>query len=90
MIAYGNGEPQRCAANLIMMVRGECPYDRLRGIDGDITDAPMTGAFGLVAEDVSWTLKCYEPRADAQDTALLIEDVIKGKFRIGTSVVVGE
>ena len=44
----------------------------------------------VVAEDVSWTLKYYEPRADAQDTALLIEDVIKGKFRIGTSIVVGE
>lgn len=90
MLAMRNGTAQQCACNLLMMVRGECPYDRLRGLDGDITDAPMTGAFGMVAEDVSWVLKYYEPRADAQDTALLIEDVIKGKFRIGTSIVVGE
>lgn len=90
MLSTGNGTPQQCAANLLMMIRGECPYDRLRGLDGDITDAPVTGAFGLVAEDVGWTLKYYEPRADAQDTALLMEDVIKGKFRIGTSIAVGE
>lgn len=90
MLAMRNGTAQRCACNLLQMIRGECPYDRMRGLDGDITDAPMTGAFGMVAEDVSWTLKYYEPRADAQDTALLIEDVIKGKFRIGASIVVGE
>lgn len=90
MLASGNGSAQQCARNLIDMIRGECPYDRLRGLDGDLTDTPMTGAFGLVAEDVGWTIKYYEPRADAQDTALLIEDAIKGRFRVGTSIVTGE
>ena len=38
MRAQGNGTPQICAANLLRTVRGEVPYDRLRGRDGTLID----------------------------------------------------
>lgn len=89
MKAEGNGSAQTCAYNLLSMVRGEVPYDRLRGMDAGITDAPMTTAFGRVAENVNWVLKYYEPRASTEDTSLLIEDVVKGKFKIAAAVATG-
>lgn len=89
MRAQGNGGAQVCAYNLLSTIRGEVPFDRLRGMDGAITDAPMTTAFGKIAEDVTWVLKYYEPRTNTEDTSLLIEDVAKGRFRIAAALQVG-
>lgn len=40
MLASNNGDPRQCAANLLKLTRGENPYDRIKGIDAAITDAP--------------------------------------------------
>ena len=34
MQAHGNGNPETCASNLLRTIRGEVPYDRVRGRDG--------------------------------------------------------
>lgn len=89
MLATGNGTAGQCARNLLSIVRGECPYERCKGLDADLTDAPMTGVFGRVAEDVSWVLKYYEPRVSPEDTSLMIENVLQGKFKIGAAMSIG-
>lgn len=44
MLASNNGDPRQCAANLLKLTRGENPYDRIKGIDAAITDAPSASA----------------------------------------------
>lgn len=62
MEAQGNGDPLRCAINLMQLRAGEVPYDRVRGIDPEVTDAPIEDA-GYIAE-VEVTLEQYEPRVE--------------------------
>ena len=81
MLSAGNGTAQQCARNLLSMVRGECPYERCKGIDPDLTDAPLSGAFGMIAEEVQWVLKNYEPRVTQEDASLIAEAAFSGDFR---------
>ena len=53
-----------CARNLLAIVRGEVPFDRLRGLDARIVDRPAREAENEAARDAEWTLKTYEPRID--------------------------
>ncbi len=89
MRAAGNGTAQQCAYNLLTLVQGENPYERCKGIDPRVTDTPITGVMGILAESVYWVLQTFEPRVSPEDTSLLIEDIVKGKVRIGTSLNVG-
>ena len=54
MLAKGNGDKRVCVNNLLAIVRGEVPYDRIRGLDGlGITvtqDETNDGAFRISAE----------------------------------------
>ena len=38
MKATGNGRPQTCVQNLLKTIRGEVPYERLKGIDRTLID----------------------------------------------------
>ena len=40
MKAKGNGSPEQCVENLLLIVRGEVPFERLKGIDATLTDRP--------------------------------------------------
>lgn len=60
----GNGDVDVCAQNLLATVRGEVPYDRLRGLDPRIVDRPAGDAKDAAARDAEWVLKTYEPRID--------------------------
>lgn len=65
MHASGNGLPMQCVANLVRIVRGECVYDRVKGIDSTLIDKPSTIAGPLLLADARWLIKTYEPRVDA-------------------------
>ena len=67
MQAHGNGNPETCASNLLQTIRGEVPYDRVRGRDGALIDQP--DAADEAAADVEWLLQTYEPRVDAEALA---------------------
>ncbi|MDR1409877.1 MAG: hypothetical protein LBJ12_06395 [Oscillospiraceae bacterium] len=41
MLATGNGIAAVCTGNLVQIVRGEAPYERLKGIDRTLIDQPM-------------------------------------------------
>lgn len=66
MRATGNGAPNVCANNLLRMVRGECPMDRVKGLDPRMVGSPLPTATADLAQDAQWLIETYEPRVDFQ------------------------
>lgn len=62
MKASGNGLPQRCAYNILRTVRGEVAYERTKGIDGSLVDAPAASAAPEAISDATRQLEIFEPR----------------------------
>ena len=44
MKASGNGAPEICVQNLLKTIRGEVPYERIKGIDRTLIDKPSETA----------------------------------------------
>lgn len=80
MKAHGNGNPETCASNLLRIVRGEVPYDRVRGRDGALVDQP--NATDEAAADAEWVLETYEPRVNAESITGSGEAVKNGEFAL--------
>ncbi len=86
MKAKGNGTPQQCAENLIRIVRGEVPFDRLRGVDAELTDTPSITAAPQLREDIRWMLETYEPRLESESVDVISEDAANGQFMIDAAL----
>lgn len=82
----GNGKPEQCAVNILRIVRGEVPFDRLRGVDGSLVDKPSSTAAPLLREDMRWALEIYEPRMASSSVDVLSEDAANGHFNISAAV----
>ena len=78
MKAQGNGTPETCASNLLRIVRGEVPFDRVRGRDGALIDQP--NATDEVIADAEWLLETYEPRVSAERIEAPAETARSGDF----------
>jgi hypothetical protein len=78
MKAHGNGTPETCAANLLHIVRGEVPFDRVRGRDGSLVDQPNTAE--EAAADAEWVLETYEPRVSVESINDNPEALLSGDF----------
>lgn len=78
MKAHGNGTPETCASNLLLIVRGEVPFDRVRGRDGALIDQP--NATDEAIADAEWLLETYEPRVTAERIEALAETALDGDF----------
>ena len=76
MKAHGNGTPETCAANLLRIVRGEVPFDRVRGRYGSLIDQP--NVTDEAAADAEWLLETYEPRVKATSVEAVAESAITG------------
>lgn len=81
MLAEGNGTRQQCAANLIKTLRGECPYERAKGLDRTLIDTPSVDV-AKVKADVSWLIDTYEPRIDRFQVKVDAKDAEVGAFGI--------
>ena len=58
MKASGNGTPQTCVQNLLKTIRGEVPYERIKGIDRTLIDKPsQTELAALAAETGNFELR---------------------------------
>lgn len=88
MQASGNGLPMQCVANLVRIVRGECTYDRVKGIDPTLVDRPEPIAVPLLIADARWLIKTYEPivSVDKIDLACLLAR--EGNFKLNIDAVV--
>lgn len=82
MISKGNGDPARCAKNLLQIARGEVPFDRVRGLDATIYDRPAVDAAPALRNDAQWMLGIYEPRVLASDIEINAEDLKTGRFLV--------
>lgn len=78
MKAYGNGNPETCASNLLRIVRGEVPFDRVRGRDGALVDQPNAADEAIA--DAEWLLETYEPRVAVESVEAIAEAAISGDF----------
>lgn len=80
MKAYGNGTPETCASNLLRIVRGEVPYDRVRGRDGALIGQP--NVTHDAESDAEWVLETYEPRVSVESIEAITEAAITGDFAL--------
>ena len=78
MKAHGNGTPETCASNLLRIVRGEVPFDRVRGRDGALVDQP--NATDEAIADAEWVLETYEPRVTVESIEASPEAAPTGDF----------
>lgn len=86
MKSNGNGEVSTCVQNLLAIVRGEVPYDRLRGLDPRVIDKPAGEAAAEAIEDAEWMLGVYEPRAVVQDINVETDDASGGSFTVTAKI----
>ncbi|MCM1388091.1 MAG: hypothetical protein NC231_12245 [Bacillus sp. (in: Bacteria)] len=91
MQANGNGHPMQCVANLLRIVRGECTYDRIKGIDPSYIDQPETIVKPLIIADVEWLIKTYEPRVNLKsaDIEALIAECGNFAFNVNAEITGG-
>ena len=82
MKAQGNGEVATCIANLLRIVRGEVPFERLKGIDPKLIDQPAEIAAPLLTADAQWVIETYEPRADITKISVTAELAKAGYFKL--------
>jgi len=74
----GNGRPETCAYNLLRTIRGEVPFDRIRGIDGTLIDKPK--GYARARADTEWLIRTYEPRISIKEIDLQGTDLLNGEL----------
>ena len=90
MLASNNGDPRQCAGNLLKITRGENPFDRIKGINAAITDAPsVTAQYDAIAES-EWVIDTYEPRVAIDTAELSAPDAQFGDFSALTQIKLRE
>ena len=90
MLASNNGDPRQCSANLLKLTRGENPYDRIKGIDAAITDAPSASARYDAIAEAEWVLDTYEPRVEIEGIDFEAPDAHGGDFSTITQIKLRE
>lgn len=85
MKAHGNGRLETCATNLLRIVRGEVPYDRVKGRNGALVDQPNVTDDAVA--DAEWVLTTYEPRVTVEAAESIALDAANGDF--STVVTIG-
>lgn len=86
MLASGNGEITVCVTNLMSMRRGECAYERIKGIDQDIINEMEIGAELDLLEDAEFVIEEYEKRVSLE--GIDIEPVIYEDNTFDVNVIV--
>lgn len=88
MKSSGNGEPMQCVGNLLRIVRGECPYDRIKGIDPTLIDQPTEIAAPLMQAEAKWLIKTYEPRVNSDRVDVSAISAQNGNFALNMDATV--
>lgn len=86
MKASGNGDVALCVKNLLRIIRGENPYERLKGLNARSIDRPSMDAEAEVLEDAEWCIETYEPRANIENLGIDGIDSVSGDFSINAIV----
>ena len=86
MKASGNGTPETCVQNLLKTIRGEVPYERIKGIDRTLIDKPSETAGPELVADVEYVVQTYEPRVKLGSVELEALAAEVGGFEIEASI----
>lgn len=86
MKATGNGTPQTCVQNLLKTIRGEVPYERIKGIDRTLIDKPSELAGPALVGDVEFVVETYEPRVKLNSAELEALAAKTGGYQIAASI----
>ena len=86
MKSSGNGTPDQCAVNLLLITRGEVPYDRIKGRDATLVDAPTTISAEKAEADAEWLLSTYEPRMAVEWIDISAALASAGDFGINANI----
>lgn len=78
------GSPVNRINNLLSMYQGECPFERLKGMDPTLIDMPASQVKPKIIEHVKWLLKTYEP-----DLTVLSVGVYDADGNSGNGVLFG-
>ena len=84
MKAKDNGHPQRCAENLLAIVRGEVPYERIKGLDASSIDRPADVAGYAIKTDAEYVLETYEPRVSLN--GITVQPSENGQYRVTADI----
>ena len=71
-------------------VRGECAYDRVKGINARIIDMPAEEAEFEAQEDARWNVETYETRIDVEEVGVNVEIGPEGEFSIELEIAESE
>ena len=85
-----NGNPEVCAEILMNTIRGECAYDRVKGINARVIDMPAEEAEFEVQEDARWNVETYETRIDVEEVSVSVEVGPDGEFSIELEIAESE
>lgn len=86
MRAHGNGNKYRCVENLLAIVRGEVPYDRLRGLSARLVDLPAPEGQSQLVQDATWLVETYEPRAVLTNVTVENHGAYDGRFAVRAEI----
>lgn len=78
MRAKENGHPQVCVQNLLQLFRGECPYERVKGLDPRLLDQPAQIAVPQIMQEAEWLIETYEPRVTVDEIRVDTRDASGG------------
>lgn len=86
MRSQGNGIPTVCANNLLRLVRGELPFERVKGLDPSFIDKPLQSVNAEIETDAAWLIDTYEPRVQFVGVVMGEADAAGGEFCITANV----
>lgn len=86
MKSSGNGNKFRCVENLLSIIRGEVPYDRLRGMDPRMIDRPAPEVQGAILQEAAWLVETYEPRAVLDGISIENAGAYDGRFSVRAEI----
>lgn len=86
MRGSGNGRPQVCTQNLLQIVRGENPYERVKGLDPRMIDKPAETVAPEVMQDAEWLIETYEPRVTVNEIRVGESDGTQGRYTVTADV----
>lgn len=86
MKANGNGSYETCVQNLLKTVRGEVPYDRIKGINPKLIDKPASIAADELTSDMQFVIETYEPRVKLNNTDLAALVASVGSYELTADI----
>lgn len=86
MLAKGNGTPIQCVQNLLSIIRGEVPFERVKGLDARLIDQPHLEAKDSLVEDAKWLIATYEPRVNVEDIMIVATESEGGDFVLNVHI----